>query len=353
MASRGIATVPIFYVTEDGVVYTIQENEYSDNKHLQPPQHDVEESRMRLANVLRLRQQQKQRQEQSIQHPSQSNDACSNSDVPTFLPKKDDVPVLSIDSASSSPALTTTNVKNEVDSKADHDGVQPQQVVGPIIPHDHHHLMEEDEWCSSGDDDDDDSDDDESDQSNDGNEEDAMSSDHMLQSIRDLESSRPWGQQQQQQQVGNIGVASQQQRYATSLLNREQQLRMNQMLALSMRSSCTRSSAATKGNSSKAIPSQFVHQPSAADNAAKRAIVHHTGSHYHMAGGVQYQRGVRVKGVVSRHSQQGAKLQAARMAQRNMYDAREDARGERTEGMGRSKMKGTKKSKSKHKDTTE
>jgi hypothetical protein len=300
--------------------------------------------------VLRLRQQQKQQQEQILHHPSQSNDICSNCDVPMFLPKKNDVADLSNESASSSPALTTTNVKDDGDSKADHDGVQPQQVVGPIIPHDHHHLMEEDEWCSSGDENDDD-DNDESDQSNDGNEEDAMSSDHMLQSVRDLESSRPWVQQQQQQ-VGNIGVASQQQRYATSLLNREQQLRMNQLLARSMRSS-TRSSAATKGNSSKAIPSQFVHQPSAADNAAKRAIVHHTGSHYHMAGGVQYQRGVRVKGVVSRHSQQGAKLQAARMAQRNMYDAREDARGERTEGMGRSKMKGTKKSKSKNKDTTE
>jgi hypothetical protein len=110
---------------------------------------------------------------------------------------------------------------------------------------------------------------------------------------------------------------------------------------------------ATKGGgASKALPSQYVHQPKAADNAAKRAIVHHTGSHYVMAGSKQFQKGVRVKGVISRHSQQGAKLQAARSAQRNAGAAREDARGERAEGGGRSQGKsslggGTKKSKSK------
>lgn len=87
-----------------------------------------------------------------------------------------------------------------------------------------------------------------------------------------------------------------------------------------------------KKGESKAIPSNYVYQPSPADNAAKRAIVHHTGSHYHMAGSRQFQRGVRVKGVVSRHSKQGAKLQAARMSARNMLAAREDARGERSAG---------------------
>lgn len=87
-----------------------------------------------------------------------------------------------------------------------------------------------------------------------------------------------------------------------------------------------------KRGESKAIPSNYVYQPSPADNATKRAIVHHTSSHYHMAGSRQFQRGVRVKGVVSRHSKQGAKLQAARMAARNMMAAREDARGERSAG---------------------
>ena len=36
------------------------------------------------------------------------------------------------------------------------------------------------------------------------------------------------------------------------------------------------------------------------------------GAHYTMAGSKQFQKGVRVKGVVSRHSVQGARLGAAR-----------------------------------------
>mmetsp|Transcript_2870 Transcript_2870/g.4627 ORF Transcript_2870/g.4627 Transcript_2870/m.4627 type:complete len:218 (-) Transcript_2870:572-1225(-) len=103
--------------------------------------------------------------------------------------------------------------------------------------------------------------------------------------------------------------------------------------------------AADKKGNSKAIPSQYVYKPDAADNAAKRAIVHHTGSHYHMAGSRQFQRGVRVKGVVSRHSTQGAKLQAARVAKNNGFAAREDARGERTQGGGKGQGKSSKKKK--------
>jgi hypothetical protein len=123
--------------------------------------------------------------------------------------------------------------------------------------------------------------------------------------------------------------------------DREQD-KMNKLLARS-------AAHATKGGGAKALPSQYVHKPQAADNAAKRAIVHHTGSHYVMAGSKQFQKGVRVKGVVSRHSQQGAKLQAARSAKRNSVAAREDARGERAEGGGRSqgKSQGKKKGKSK------
>jgi hypothetical protein len=110
-----------------------------------------------------------------------------------------------------------------------------------------------------------------------------------------------------------------------------------------------RLAAEAKGNS-KAIPSQYVYKPDTADNAAKRAVVHHTGSHYHMAGSKQFQRGVRVKGVISRHSKQGAKLQAARVAKNTGLAAREDARGERSSGAGKSQMKSTKKKKNRKTD---
>jgi hypothetical protein len=111
----------------------------------------------------------------------------------------------------------------------------------------------------------------------------------------------------------------------------------------------SRLAAQAKGNS-KAIPSQFVYKPDAADNSAKRAIVHHTGSHYHMAGSKQFQRGVRVKGVISRHSKQGAKLQAARVSKNTGLAAREDARGERSAGAGKGQMKSTKKKKNRKTD---
>mmetsp|Transcript_113774 Transcript_113774/g.170168 ORF Transcript_113774/g.170168 Transcript_113774/m.170168 type:complete len:253 (-) Transcript_113774:593-1351(-) len=93
-----------------------------------------------------------------------------------------------------------------------------------------------------------------------------------------------------------------------------------------------------KEMSSKALPAQFYHRQDAADNAERRAIIHHTSSHYVMAGSRQYERGVRVKGVVMRHSRQGAKLQAARAAKKRGMDAREGARGER-HSSGKSKGK--------------
>lgn len=79
--------------------------------------------------------------------------------------------------------------------------------------------------------------------------------------------------------------------------------------------------ARAKGNS-KAIASNYVFKEDFADNAARRAIKHHWGeggggAHYTMCGSRQYQKGVRVKGVVLRHSKQGAKLQSARSAVRN------------------------------------
>ena len=75
---------------------------------------------------------------------------------------------------------------------------------------------------------------------------------------------------------------------------------------------------APKNSTSKAIPSQYTYKPGPADNAAKRAIVHHSNSHYHMAASKQFNKGVRVKGVISRHSKQGARVQGAKAAANNM-----------------------------------
>jgi len=66
-----------------------------------------------------------------------------------------------------------------------------------------------------------------------------------------------------------------------------------------------------------AIASQHGFKQNQPDNKALRAIVHHWGgggggAHYMMAGSKQYNKGNKVKGVVLRHSRQGAKLQAAR-----------------------------------------
>lgn len=73
----------------------------------------------------------------------------------------------------------------------------------------------------------------------------------------------------------------------------------------------------SKHNSSKALASQFVFKANAAHDATARAEVHHFGgggggSHYNMAGSKQQMKGVKVKGVISRHSRQGAKVQGAK-----------------------------------------
>jgi len=70
--------------------------------------------------------------------------------------------------------------------------------------------------------------------------------------------------------------------------------------------------AIAKGNS-KALPSQYVRKVDAADNARTRANVHHAGSHYHMQAARSMQFG-RSKGMMARHSSQGSRLQASRMA---------------------------------------
>jgi hypothetical protein len=67
-----------------------------------------------------------------------------------------------------------------------------------------------------------------------------------------------------------------------------------------------------KGNS-KALPSQYVFKEDAADNSRRRANIHHAGSHYHMQAARSMQFGRR-KGLMARHSSQGARLQASRMS---------------------------------------
>jgi len=67
-----------------------------------------------------------------------------------------------------------------------------------------------------------------------------------------------------------------------------------------------------KGNS-KALASQYSYRIDPSDNARTRANVHHTGSHYHMAAARSMYYG-RSKGLMARHSSQGSRLQASRMA---------------------------------------
>jgi len=67
-----------------------------------------------------------------------------------------------------------------------------------------------------------------------------------------------------------------------------------------------------KGNS-KALASQYSYRIDPSDNARQRANVHHAGSHYHMAGARSTYYG-RSKGLMARHSSQGSRLQASRMA---------------------------------------
>ena len=71
-----------------------------------------------------------------------------------------------------------------------------------------------------------------------------------------------------------------------------------------------------RGNS-KALASNYTFKKGTAWNKHRAATLHHWGaggggSHMMMCGSKQFQKGVRVNGVVLRHSKQGAKLQASR-----------------------------------------
>jgi hypothetical protein len=67
-----------------------------------------------------------------------------------------------------------------------------------------------------------------------------------------------------------------------------------------------------EGLQCKALPAQFHFKENAAHDAARASEVHHRGgggggSHYNMAGTKQFLAGLRLKGVVARHSKQAAK----------------------------------------------
>ena len=79
-----------------------------------------------------------------------------------------------------------------------------------------------------------------------------------------------------------------------------------------------------KGNS-KAIASQYSYRIDPADDPTRRAIVHHTGSHYVNAHSRAFKVGDKVKGLVARHSRQAAiRLQKSK---NKMLAARDAARG--------------------------
>jgi hypothetical protein len=97
-------------------------------------------------------------------------------------------------------------------------------------------------------------------------------------------------------------------RVNSKIAQRESWKKSNSILA--------KSAGYAKGTSN-ALAAQANRRQKEADNKAMRAIVHHWGgggggSHYHMCGGKQWNKGNKVKGVILRHSRQGAKLQAAR-----------------------------------------
>jgi hypothetical protein len=80
-----------------------------------------------------------------------------------------------------------------------------------------------------------------------------------------------------------------------------------------------------KGNS-KAIASQYSYRIDPADDPTRRAIVHHTGSHYVNAHSKAFKVGDKVKGLVARHSRQAAiRLQKSK---NKMLAARDAARGQ-------------------------
>jgi hypothetical protein len=126
----------------------------------------------------------------------------------------------------------------------------------------------------------------------------------------------------------NVGIDNQR---VAVIANRRNQLQRRLLIGLGKQSSLqknivlraerkarngilTKSHTLFKGTS-KAIASNYTYKPSAADNKQRRAIVHHAGSHFHMAGTRQFHRGVRVKGIKMR-ARHGSKLSSVMVRKR-------------------------------------
>lgn len=121
-------------------------------------------------------------------------------------------------------------------------------------------------------------------------------------------------QRQQRREQQQAGGALGQARLQMQLALRREAKRRHGLLV--------RATAFSHGLHSKAIASTFQFKAGFADNKHARALQHHGyggfggGAHYTMAGSKQFQKGVRIKGVISRHSKQGARMQAARVTNR-------------------------------------
>lgn len=91
-----------------------------------------------------------------------------------------------------------------------------------------------------------------------------------------------------------------------------------------------------EGVGSKALPAQYHFKEAPAFDLRMAQNRHHTGSHYVMAGSKQFQRGVRVKGVVSRHSKQAALRNGVVLASKGKISKK--ARLRRKQSLARSEI---------------
>ena len=80
------------------------------------------------------------------------------------------------------------------------------------------------------------------------------------------------------------------------------------------------------GGNSKALPGQYNFREDPADDPTRRAIVHHTGSHYQGAHSRQFKMGNKVQGMVARHSHQASlRIEKSKAA---MLKARDPSNGQ-------------------------
>ena len=128
-----------------------------------------------------------------------------------------------------------------------------------------------------------------------------------------LEDGRRIGHRSMIQKYRQKSNRSEKMKLAIKDFKKQQQLRKANM---SRNSILFKAARFAKGNS-KALASIYTFRQRAAFNKHQKAIVHHWGaggggSHYHSAGCKAYNKGNKKKGMLLRHSRQGARLQAAR-----------------------------------------